>query len=251
MALGFYHHGVCPGLAKPEMRIPMIYEMRQYLIDRGRMQDNRARVTRHLPALFEAHGIRAVGRWEVLAGPRFPMYCYLMAWESMAERQTCWGRFYADSEWTRVRAKTNNGSELVQANTQFFLTPRALPPASRATVTGPERIYQMLILRTAIGRAAELSAFLDDTYIPCAETAGANVVGVLDVLSGYEAPSLAILLRWPDIAAWKQGWRRFDEHPAMIGAQADQRAQLGETLLQRADAFIMEPVVGSAPTERL
>src|SRR5271154_4489481 len=101
----------------------MIFEMRQYLIDRGRMNDNHARMRDHLPALLEKHGVRVVGRWSALSGPRMPLFCYIMEWRDLAEREARWGAFYADPEWPRIRAATNAGSELVEGQELVFLQP--------------------------------------------------------------------------------------------------------------------------------
>ena len=65
----------------------MIYELRQYIIERGRMNDNHDRMANYNLDLFRKHGVNAVARWAAVAGPRMPMFCYLMQWKNFEERE--------------------------------------------------------------------------------------------------------------------------------------------------------------------
>jgi hypothetical protein len=48
---------------------------------------------------------------------------YLLAWESMGERETKWGAFSTDPEWIEKRGKTEENGPLVQTFSNQFLKP--------------------------------------------------------------------------------------------------------------------------------
>lgn len=226
----------------------MIYELRQYLIDRGRMEDNHDRMANHTPALLARHGVRVIGRWEAVAGPRMPNFCYIMEWRDFAEREACWAAFYADPEWPRIRAATNAGSELVQASNLMFLRPNPVfrqdeGPAD-ARLGG---LHQLITQKIAIGLSAEVNAFLETTWLPTARAAGARIMGVCDMVSGPELPAMVMLLAWPDEAAWRSGWKALCGHPALRAAYATQRTRFGQTLLGSSEVLLLEPASYNLP----
>lgn len=226
----------------------MLFEMRQYLVERGRMNDNHARMEHHLPALLKKHGVRVVGRWVAQAGPRQPMFCYIMEWKDHAERDACWGSFYADPEWIRIRHETNAGSELVEGQQLVFMKPN---PVFEQTDSDLERriggVHQIISQRTLVGQNAAISDFLADVYLPRLKAAGAHVIGVCDLLSGPVMPNIVTILAWPDAAAWWNGCRAFADDPELIAAYAEQRKTFGTTYFTDSEVFVMEPASYALP----
>ncbi len=92
----------------------MLYELRIYAIPPGRMAEIQDRILTAVPPLFRAHGIRPVGHWSALAGPRLPSFVYLLAWDDAAHRDAAWESFTSDERWWRIRRDSNAGSELVE-----------------------------------------------------------------------------------------------------------------------------------------
>lgn len=229
----------------------MIYELRQYLVDRGRTGHNHVRMHDHLPPLLARHGVTVAGRWDALAGPRAPMFCYIMEWESFAQRDAAWGSFYADPEWARIRGETNAGFEMIQENQLQFLKANPALCPDGPSHTGPDSLHQLVVHKTAIGRTGEVTAFLAETWLPQVQAAGAGVMGVCDVLSGPAMPAVAIFLNWENETAWRRGWRDFTLGDAMVSAYDAQRAQGGQTLLDRGEIIVMEPLPGLPPQARL
>src|ERR1700748_1582742 len=101
----------------------MIYELRLYSVTPGRMGDLHARIRDHVPSLFEKHGVSCIGRWSSAAGPRSPLFAYLIAHESYEARESTWGSLYSDPQWLSMRAATNAGSEMIERYDLFFLKP--------------------------------------------------------------------------------------------------------------------------------
>lgn len=220
----------------------MLHELRIYSIPLGRMSDIQARMLRAVPPLFEEHGIRAMGHWTVLAGPRMPSFIYLIEWSDAAEREACWGRFYADQRWWRVRADTNAGSELVETYALLLMRPNrrwgrpfAPPPSSHA-------VHDLVMCEVAIGCNAAVADHLADDILPRFTTEGATIPAVLDIVAGPIVPSVAYWLAWPDYAARAAGWaalQRAQDLRSMIDAQ---RSRHGRPLLGTNDVYLLEPV---------
>jgi hypothetical protein len=101
----------------------MIYEMRVYRCVSGRLPALLARFQNHTLKLWEKHGIRQAGFWTTLVGASNQELTYMLAWESMAERETKWSGFLADPQWQAVRAETEKDGAIVENVSNQFLAP--------------------------------------------------------------------------------------------------------------------------------
>ena len=91
----------------------MIYELRTYTANPGKMPALQARFRDHTVALFERHGMVNVGYWTNSIGGRSDELVYLLAYEDMAARDRSWAAFQADADWQRVRAESEADGSLV------------------------------------------------------------------------------------------------------------------------------------------
>ena len=82
----------------------MIHELRVYRTWPGRLPALLARFENHTLRIWDRHGIRQAGFWTTLVGELSSDLTYLLAWESLAERERKWTAFLADPEWRQVRA---------------------------------------------------------------------------------------------------------------------------------------------------
>jgi hypothetical protein len=101
----------------------MIYEMRSYRAMPGRLPDLIKRFDTVTLKLFDKHGIKQAGFWTTEVGESNHNLIYLLAWESMGERETKWGAFSTDPEWIEKRGKTEENGPLVQTFSNQFLKP--------------------------------------------------------------------------------------------------------------------------------
>jgi|SRR5213593_2265487 len=88
----------------------MIYELRIYRCVPGRKPALLSRFENETLRIWEKHGIRQVGFWTTLIGKSSQEITYMLAWDSMAEREKRWGAFLADPEWVAVVARTASGA---------------------------------------------------------------------------------------------------------------------------------------------
>lgn len=90
----------------------MIHELRVYRTLPGRLPALLARFQNHTLRIWERHGIRQAGFWTTLVGESSSDLTYLLAWESLAEREQKWAAFLADPEWQQVRADSEKDGPL-------------------------------------------------------------------------------------------------------------------------------------------
>ncbi len=103
----------------------MIYEMRVYRCVPGRLPALLKRFETITLKLFEKHGIRQAGFFTTLVGASNQELTYLLAWESMADREKNWSSFQSDPEWIEARAKTEADGQIVENIVSQFLAPTA------------------------------------------------------------------------------------------------------------------------------
>jgi hypothetical protein len=103
----------------------MIHEPRVYTAATGRLPNLLARFADHTLRLWERHGIKQAGFWTTLIGESNQELTYLIAWESLAERERKWSAFQADPEWIAARAQSETDGPIVANIRSQLLTPTA------------------------------------------------------------------------------------------------------------------------------
>jgi hypothetical protein len=89
----------------------------------------------HTLRIWERHGIRQAGFWTTLVGESNQRLTYMLAWDSLAEREKRWSAFLADPEWIATAAETEKDGQLVQD-----ISNQLLMPKQRATHRARRRI---------------------------------------------------------------------------------------------------------------
>jgi hypothetical protein len=103
----------------------MIHELRIYHCITGRLPALLKRFETVTLDLWARHGIRQAGFWTVAVGPSNQDLYYLVAWESLAEREAKWAAFQADPEWIAKRAESEADGPIVERISNLILTPTA------------------------------------------------------------------------------------------------------------------------------
>jgi NIPSNAP protein len=103
----------------------MIYETRVYRCLPGRLPALLKRFETITLKLWEKHGIRQAGFFTTLVGESNQELTYILAWESLAEREKKWGAFATDPEWLAARAKTEEDGQIVGNIVNQLLVPTA------------------------------------------------------------------------------------------------------------------------------
>lgn len=103
----------------------MIHELRVYHCVPGRLPNLLKRFETITLPLWEKHGIRQAGFWTVMIGESSQVLYYLLAWESLAERETKWAAFASDPDWLARKAETEKDGPIVAKVTNEILQPTA------------------------------------------------------------------------------------------------------------------------------
>jgi len=105
----------------------MLYELRVYEIIPLRMKDINDRLAKHTMRIWERLGIRPVGFGENAIGPSNTLN-YILAWESLKERQEKWDAFMSDPERLKVMEETHKNGPLVLKSTNTIMQPTSYSP---------------------------------------------------------------------------------------------------------------------------
>jgi NIPSNAP len=103
----------------------MIYELRIYRAAPGRMPALLNRFQSTTLRLWEKHGIRQAGFWTTVIGESNHDLTYLLAWESLAEREQKWNAFQSDPEWIAARNDSEKDGPIVATLANSILQPTA------------------------------------------------------------------------------------------------------------------------------
>jgi hypothetical protein len=110
-------------LARKNREEPMIYETRVYRCLPGRLPALLNRFETVTLKLWEKHGIKQAGFFTTLVGESNQDLTYLLAWESLADRDKKWAAFQSDPEWIAARAKTEESGQIVSNIVNQLLVP--------------------------------------------------------------------------------------------------------------------------------
>ena len=103
----------------------MIYELRIYQCIPGRLPNLLKRFETKTLDVWKKHGIRPTGFWTVMIGDGNNDLHYLLAWESLAEREQKWNAFQADADWHKARDESEKDGLIIANIKTSFLRPTA------------------------------------------------------------------------------------------------------------------------------
>jgi hypothetical protein len=99
----------------------LIYELRTYHCRPGKLPELLERFQNLTLPIWARHRIRQVGFWTVVVGEASNDLIYMLAWDSLAEREERWARFLTDPEW--VRSASEQKEPLVASMSSTLLRP--------------------------------------------------------------------------------------------------------------------------------
>src|ERR1700745_1082570 len=110
----------------------MIYETRVYRCLPGRLPALLKRFETITLKLWEKHGIRQAGFFTTLVGESNQELTYMLAWDSLADREKKWSAFQSDPDWISARAKTEEDGQIVGNIVSQLLVPTTFSSAKKA-----------------------------------------------------------------------------------------------------------------------
>ena len=101
----------------------MIYEQRIYSCIPGRLPALLKRFETQTLPIWKKHGLRPVGFWTVLIGEGNHDLHYMLAWESLTEREKIWAVFQADPAWHSARSESEKDGPIIANIKSSFMQP--------------------------------------------------------------------------------------------------------------------------------
>jgi hypothetical protein len=176
------------------------------------------------------------------------MFIYLMAYNSLAEREAQWEGFYTDDEWWRVRAATNAGEEMIERFDLLFLKRNPASISDRAEPgTRMDGVHELMFVEVAVGKTKSANDFLADHYLPAISAAGGKIMWVADLISGCALPKLAIIVGWHDAAKFGLGNSALMSNENLQQLIKHQRLSFGRPLFGRIDSYLLQPTPFDLP----
>jgi hypothetical protein len=101
----------------------VIYELRVYRCVPNRLPALLKRFESKTLRIWQKHGIRQAGFWTTVIGESNHELTYLLAWESLAEREQKWSAFISDPEWAAARDESEKDRPIVATIANSILQP--------------------------------------------------------------------------------------------------------------------------------
>jgi hypothetical protein len=110
----------------------MVYELRIYHANEGKLDDLLRRFREHTTKLFERHGIKNVAYWTPTDDPlKGKTLVYMLAHPSRDAADANWKAFREDPEWISVRDKSEENGKLVEKIESTYLEMTDFSPRLR------------------------------------------------------------------------------------------------------------------------
>lgn len=106
----------------------MIYELRTYEVFPGKMEALHQRFAETTVPLWERLGVKIIGFWTTTIGMSHNELVYILAFESLAQREEIWQQFKIDPAWLEALAESEKEGVLVKQISNSFMTPTAYSP---------------------------------------------------------------------------------------------------------------------------
>ncbi len=107
----------------------MIYEMRRYEATPGKMAALNEVMESLAVPVFEKVGMRLVGAWTPVAGDYNNALSYMLAWESLNEREEKWQDFFNHPDWLAGREEVGKKhGAIVSREFHTFYGPTSYSP---------------------------------------------------------------------------------------------------------------------------
>jgi len=100
----------------------VVYELRVYHANEGKLDDLLARFRDHTIAIFKRHGMGSVAYWTPTDDPlKGKTLFYILRHPSREAATANWAAFRADPEWQKVSAASEANGKLVASTESTFL----------------------------------------------------------------------------------------------------------------------------------
>ncbi len=211
----------------------MLYELRVYYTNPGKLPQLNARFENHTCGFFKEHGIGMLGFWTDEIGQSNKL-TYILSFDSMADREQKWAAFGADPRWQEVRAETEKDGAFLTHITNAFLRTTPYSPDPKVTTN----VQEMRVYHAMPGRLPDLNARFENHTMGLFEKHGITNVGYWTEDVGT-SNQLVYMLGYDGLGNREKSWAAFGADPDWQKARA--ASEVNGPLVRMSESSILRP----------
>lgn len=201
---------------------PMLFELRTYTAEPGKLEALHARFRDHTVKLFEKHGMVNLIYGTPAGTP--DTLIYLLAHKDKAAAEKSWAAFRNDPEWQAAYKKSHENGPLVKKAESVYFTPTDYSPVTTGEFRkskGEPRLFELRIYKTNEGKLPNLNARFRDHTLKLFEKHGiTNDVYGIPTDEKTRNDTLVYFIIHADKAAADKSWAAFRADPEWKEARA-------------------------------
>jgi hypothetical protein len=214
---------------------PLLYELRIYTAEKGKLDALNARFRDHTLKLFEKHGITNIGYWVPTNGEE-KLY-YIIAHKDKAACDASFKSFGSDPAWQKAAKESEKDGRLVKGIERIFLTATDYSPPVKATTGSGERVFEMRTYTCTKGNLDNLNSRFRDHTLKLFEKHGITNLCYFTYAKGLnktgEDVTLLYLLAHKSEEAAKKSFDTFRMDPAWTNAKEASERKAGGSLTEK------------------
>jgi hypothetical protein len=216
---------------------PLLYELRIYTAEKGKLDALNARFRDHTLKLFEKHGMKNIGYWVPTNGEE-KLY-YIIAHKDKATRDKSFADFGKDPEWQKAfRESQKDGSLTTKDGIQaIFLTATDYSPPVKVEVAKEPRVFELRTYTASKGNLDNLNARFRDHTLKLFEKHGMTNYAYFTYAKGLnktgEDTQLVYLLAHKSEDAAKKSFDTFRADPDWVAARKASEDKAGGSLTEK------------------
>jgi hypothetical protein len=110
------------GAAQTAQGADVVYELREYTANEGKLDALLARFRDHTIAIFKRHGMESVAYWTPTDDPlKGKTLVYILRHPSREAATANWAAFRADPEWVKVQTESEVNGKLAASTQSTFM----------------------------------------------------------------------------------------------------------------------------------
>lgn len=221
--------------ATPKDSAPMLFELRIYTAEPGKLNDLHARFRDHTIRLFEKHGMTNLVYGVPADTP--DTLIYLLAHKDRPSADKSWAAFRNDPEWQAAFKKSHENGPLVKKAESVYFSPTDYSPVKaavkqKASKEAEPRLFELRIYTTNEGKLADLNTRFRNHSMKLFEKHGmTNDVYGVPTDDKTKDNTLVYLVIHKDKAAADKSWAGFQNDPEWKAAR-DASEKDGKLLVQ-------------------
>lgn len=225
-------------LADDKPKDTMLYELRIYTAEKGKLDALHARFRDHTLKLFEKHGMTNIGYWVPVKNDENKLY-YIIAHKDKAARDESFKKFGADPDWQAAfKESQKDGSLTAKDGIQaIFLNSTDYSPPVKAAKGKEDRVFELRTYTCTKGNLDALNSRFRDHTCKLFEKHGmtnfAYFTLTKDLKQKGDDVTMIYLLAHKSEEDAKKSFDSFRQDPAWTNAKDASERKAGGSLTEK------------------